>query len=386
MWLTFFFLGCGGLRDYIPQDAVLSPAARAAFHSDLPDPTASGKSTNTVPVLPFTVFGVKYKHDIVLQTEDPSLNMLELILLEVPSHLSKSGETWLVKSSDIYGEQQLYGYHSELRKWMPEINVARHSNASLSVTSWPEANRRKVELSFRAADGRKVEATVDAPLNAKPAKRRNSSTFNHSKTIASALLDVSKKSSRVSAELRFNGIEQRFKKVLGIVPVKVLLEQTQGGVTSASMRVEENPAGGVLIQRPLPETTWAVPGKQSCQIEEQWLVCKEQLSKVSYRFFQGGLVEAKVHNWRGERMFHLRLETPLPDLSVKFEGRQTRRFVADVGGLDGAGTGTVQAYWEGQKVMVDIEPRAPSWFADRPMQSEINFIETGGYTLSTQAK
>ena len=386
MWLTFFFLGCGGLRDYIPQDAVLSPAARAAFHSDLPDPTASGKPTSSVPVLPFTVFGLKYTHDIVLQTEDPSLNMLELILLEVPTHLSKSGETWLVKSSDIHGVQQLYGYHSELLDWMPEINVARHTNSDLIVTSWPEADSRKVELSFRASDGRTVEATVEAPLHAKPAKKRNSSTFNHSKSVASALLDVSKRSNRVSASLRFNGVEQRFKKILGIVPVKALLEQSQGGFTSASMHVEENPSGGVRIQRPIPESDWAVPGQQSCINEAQWLVCEGQLTQASYRFFEGGLVEAKVDNWKGERMFHLRLEAPLPDLRVPFEGQQVRRFVADVGGLDGAGTGTIQAYWEGKKVIVNIEPRAPAWFAARPMKSEIQFNATGGYTLSTQPK
>ena len=386
MWLTFFFLGCGGLRDYIPQDAVLTPAARAAFHSDLPDPTASGKPKSTVPVLPFTVFGLKYKHDIVLQTDDASLNMLELILLDVPNHVSKSGETWLVKSSDIYGVQQLYGYHSEMRDWMPEINVARHTNAGLSVVSWPEADRRKIELKFRASDGRQVSAIVNAPLNAKPAKKRNSSTFNHSKNIASALLDVSKKSSQISADLRFDGATQDFKKVLGLVPVKALLEQSQGGFTSASMKVETSPTGEVLIQRPLTGEHWASPGTQTCSSQGQQLSCEGPLTKTSYHFFEGGLVEAKVHNWKGERMFQLRLDAPLPDLSVKFEGTISREFVADVGGLDGAGIGTIRAYWQDDKVFVDIEPRAPSWFSDRPMQSQIQFLETGGYTLSTRAK
>jgi hypothetical protein len=137
------------------------------------------------------------------------------------------------------------------------------------------------------------------------------------------------------------------------------------------------------IRRPATGGQWEIPGEQVCQIESSNLRCVDPLSSTLYRFEQGGLVEAVVHQWSGEQVFRLQLNAPLPNLSIKFEGQVERRFVADIGQIQGAGTGIIQAQWKDSKLVVEIRPEAPHWFAARPMRSTIQFGTAGDYTLET---
>ena len=127
MWLTIFLTGCASIGDYIPQDAVLSPAARADFGSELRGRPALRQKQSHAPVLPFTVFGLRYDKDIVLQSKDPSVDMLEIVMLEVPSDIAASGQFWFAKVSEQGGEQSLFSYSPEIETCFPEINAPRQA-------------------------------------------------------------------------------------------------------------------------------------------------------------------------------------------------------------------------------------------------------------------
>jgi hypothetical protein len=338
----------------------------------------------TTPVLPFAVFGLHYDKDVVIQTNDPSVDMLEIIMLKVPPHIAEGGEVWFAKTSAEGGVQSLFSHLPEMATWMPGVNAPRFPMPEeFSVGFLAGDQEEEINLQFPLPDGRELHAYARFSTDPPHPRKTNSSTFNHSQDVAMALLEVSAKDIHIQASLSIGGQAQPLKRALGLIPIKAYLEQTQGGITTASMRVEAINESHIRLIRPLPGDTWAVPGEEVCDIEEQKLICRGPLATTTYHFHDGGLASAVVHQWSGEEVFRIQLDSPLPNLAKAFKGMQKRRFVADVGALKGAGIGEISAEKRGDTVIVNIHPEAPRWFAERPMRSTIHFHQDGSYSLST---
>jgi len=335
-------------------------------------------------VLPFSVFGLHYNKDIVLQSNDPSVEMLEIVMLEVPPEMAQSGQIWFAKISDRGGEQRLFSNSPEIETWFPELNAPRHAQEmDFLVVHSQEQTAEQVDLSLYLPDGRRLRATARYSGQPKRPKKTNSSTFNHSQDIAMALLEVSAKDTKIEASMSLAGERLPLKKVLGLIPIKAFLEQTQGGIATSSVKVHASGNAEIHLSRPIAGDSWTIPGDQVCEIGEELVRCDNLLTKTIYFFQDGGLDYATVQSWTGDEVFRLKLDSPLPDLSRPFAGELTRRFVADVGTIKGAGVGQIHAMWKDGEVIIDIRPEAPRWFASRPMRSTIRFDQEGGYSLST---
>lgn len=384
MWLTILLLSCAPLRDYVPQGAVMGTDERAVFSTVTSQPHSTGAPQTELPVIPFTVFGLHYKKDIVLQTNDPMVDMLEVVMVEVPTDEKEDGQAWFAKTSNRNGTQTLFSEHAEIMTWLPGVNAPRKVlGDAFELSHSTTDSKETIHLQFPLEDGRVLRASSQFRSEAPHPRKTNSSTFNHSQDIAMALLEISAKDTRISASITLDEKPVPLKNILGIVPVKAFLEQTQGGITTASMTIHDGGDSEFHIRRPATGGQWEIPGEQVCQIESSNLRCVDALSSTTYRFEQGGLVEAVVHQWSGEQVFRLQLNAPLPNLSLRFEGQVERGFVADIGQLQGAGTGIIQAQWEDSILVVEIRPEAPHWFAARPMRSTIQFGTAGDYTLET---
>ena len=384
MWFTILLLSCTSFRDYVPQGPVMPPHERAVFSTPKTEPQRVGTPQTELPVIPFTVFGLHYKKDIVLQTNDPLVDMLEVVMVEVPTEEKEGGQAWFAKTSNRRGIQRLFSNHSEIMTWLPSINAPRTVlGDAFRLSHSTTESQETIHLEFPLEDGRILRASSRFQTEAPQPKKTNSSTFNHSQDIAMALLEVSAKDTRINASITLDDQPIPLKKVFGIVPVKAFLEQTQGGITTASMSIHDGGGSEVHIRRPAQGGQWEIPGEQVCQIESSNVRCVDSLSSATYRFEHGGLVDAVVHQWSGEQVFRIELNAPLPNLSLRFTGKIERRFVADIGQIQGAGTGVIQAHWEDEKLVIDIRPEAPHWFAARPMRSIIKFGATGDYSLET---
>lgn len=377
MWFIILLTSCAPLRDYLPQGAAINPRQASEFLVTAPRVEPTSPALTDLPVLPFTVFGLHYSMDFILQSDDAEVDMLEIVMVEVPANLAENGQAWFAKTSNKDGVQSLFSDQIEITTWLPGVMAPRFAlpdRFHLSTTT--SQGKVQVDLEFPLPSGRILRATSQAKSVPKQAKKTNSSTFNHSQDIAMALLEVSAKDTSGSAALWLDDVPIALKKVLGVIPIKAFLNQTQGGITTAQLSAHRAGAQTVHFERPQF-------GTESCEEIADSLVCKNPLTTTTYRFEQGGLIEAVVQQWSLEPVFRLTLNAPLPDCSRKFSGLVERRFVADVGALKGAGVGTLQAQWQGEELHITIRGQKPRWFAARPMRSILRFNKTGGYHLET---
>jgi hypothetical protein len=74
----------------------------------------------------------------------------------------------------------------------------------------------------------------------------------------------------------------------------------------------------------------------------------------------------------------------LPDLRLQFNGRQTHRYVIDVGGQENHATGTVEVFWEEGGPKVRVLPDEPEWTASRALVSSILYGADGSVSVTTQ--
>lgn len=371
MWLTIFVTACAGLGDYLPEGPVLSARDMQEFAS----PSASEPALfGDTPVLPLQIFGVRYERDLVLETNHPQVTMLEVASLEIPGQ----EEIWIAKIADEEGTQSLVSHREEILSWMPEVDAPRsHQPTSFSVSE--EASGR-LEVNLLLPSGEALEAVAKLKPLKRP-RRTNSSTFNHSQHIALAILEVSGKRIGLQASLAISGKPQSFRRVFGLIPVKALLEQTQGGVVTADIEVSRS---GDSLELLRPES-WSVPGLQICAIARQEVVCPGSLGSTHYRFIRDGFSAAEVIGPRGERRFMLQLDEPLPPITPDLEGEHRRKFAVNIGGIQGAGHGVLvlRGASDGESIHLGLYPEAPRWFAARPMESLIDFHPDGGYRLQT---
>ena len=194
-----------------------------------------------------------------------------------------------------------------------------------------------------------------------------------------AVLEVSGKRVGLRASLSIGQHPQAFRRVLGLVPVKALLEQTQGGVVTADVAVSQQ-EGVVHLQRP---ESWAVSGTQTCEGLPREIRCSNGLGTTHYRFIEGGFSSAEVLDIHNKHLFSIQLDRPLPPITPALQGRHQRRFVVHVGGIEGAGHGQLVLGGEPGMSRLTLRPEAPRWLAERPMESRIQFHPDGSYRLET---
>ncbi len=369
------------LRDYLPAGEALRPKQleRWLRSSDSQSPVtyrpvgSSSEKPAGMPVLPFQVFAVTYEEDIVLETDHPRWSMHEYARVRVGER-----ELWLAKDSDADGTQTITADLDEIETWIPEVPVPRRRGV-VDVRDESTPERLKVFLSYRNPAGEKVEVDFLAPRPIPENLGSNGSTFNHSAAFVSPLLDISRKGlGGVEAAISYDGKAFPIRKVLGLIPVKAVLEQTQAGFAIASF-VQQSQADGErgTLVRPIPGESWNTRTR-----EPEALVAKNQVlrwetptHRFEYALQDGGV--SGVRAWQRSTPhteaphLEIRMSAALPDFRRGFSGSVLRHFAVLVNGkTQGYGRMIAQQAESGESIL-QILPVAPRWFAERPLESRI---------------
>ena len=391
--------GCG-IQRYLPGKAVLDARALAAWPAPTAAPvTYDGPARVAMPVLPVQIFGLYYDLDVVLVSDHPSWDMHEYARVDLPD-----GPLWLAKDARPNGVQGIVADVPELQTWAPEAAVPRQRGAvrveDRGEGALGERSRVDLRIAYDNLDGEAVEVEVAGRLRSRPPGKRNGSTMGHSRQSAAVVLDLERFGAAGRVRMRIGGERARVKKLLGIYPMKFLLQQAQAGIMVASQRQAPS-EGGFTLTRPGPgaidpatgQPGWPTLGTEAwtlsagTEVNGRESVVAERVGPVitlRYHFIDGGLVRAEA--WQVGRegpVTVLRLSPALPDLSRPFAGTAHSRFALAVNGQEGHGVGTLSATWpDADTVALALRPEAPWWLADRPMDGTLRYDDEGGVSLT----
>lgn len=380
--LVLGLTGCA-LRDLLPKGPVIGPEERARVFTDARDSGVTYESEPRVsfPVLPVQIFGVAYDVDIVLVSRHPRWNMHEIARLQTPE-----GPLWIAKDAREPTKQQfIVSGIDDVFSWVPEVPVVRKS--------WPVdiENHSKDALDVTAkwenVDGERVEVHYEGPLPTTRNKKRNGPTMGHSADAVIAVLDVSHRDFGRKASITFDGKRQRIRRILGIIPFRLVLQQTQGGIAVTDQDLAATRDSGF-------QSTLHTPGGHDVTLD--WSVSQQDSRNVAttssefrtlrYVFASADdaaweLSSAEVLQWgRNDPTFHMELAPALPDLRRRFDGRHRSRYVIDVNGRENHAVGWIEVWWSDENtVQIRIEPTAPRWTTDRPMSGTLQYRTEGAH-------
>ncbi len=378
--LVLFLSSACGLKQVLPGTAVLDAADQAAFETPGPPPIRYTSAAHFPTVFPpMQIFGLQYAVDVVLVTQHPDWEMHEYARLDTPK-----GSIWVAKDADQDGAQTIVSSAPDLETWLPEIPI-RRIEAPVEVEDRSEGAEIDLQLSYTNPAGAPVRLWTRGHMPDHPPAKRNGNTMGHSRDIVAAVLDLERFGSRVRAGIQIGGEEVRLKRLLGLMPFKFILRQTQGGVaiTSFSIRPAE---GGFTLTRPAdPHEDWPTRALEAWQGTERAVSYDNGICSFDYSYVNGGLAHAQISQ-AGVALpiFQLWMTPALPDLRRTFEGTTISRFRMDVGDQTSHGTGEIRARWlTPDTVELELVPTAPDWLADRPMRTRIVYRPDGSATVHT---
>ncbi len=374
-------LACATLRDVLPGPPAAGPAERATFDAPRPaDVRYTGEPRVPWPILPLQAWGLRYDTDIVLVTRHPSWTMHEYARVTLPD-----GSLWLAKDADAQGRQSIVADLPDIGSWLSEAPIPRRSG-EVRVDDRSANGRLDLDLSYVNMEGVPVTVRWSSPEPRVPSRPRNGNTMGHSRDSVAVLLDLHRFRVGGRAEVTIGGEHQQIKKLLGLVPMKFALAQTQAGFAIASHSTRGDDVSFTLT-RPVPGAEWPTHGAEAwSRVGDATWQTEGPVSAQRWTFEGREATHVAVDQRAPEgwaRLFDAHFQPALPDLSRPFEGEAVSRFVADVAGQRGHGLGEVRARWTGEdEVTVDFVPTAPRWFADRPMRGTIRYWGDGTVTTT----
>ena len=386
--MLWMLLTACGLKSLLPEGPALSAAARAALTEGPSGATYTGPARTSVPVLPVVVWGAAYDLDLVLVSAHPTWNMHEYARLQTPD-----GPLWIAKDArESTMSQSIVTGLPDVHAWLPELPIETRSSPvqvmDRSTDDWLD-----LELTYVNIDGEPVRVTYEGRVPRSEQRKRNGSTMGHSRDSLLAVLDLPLRDLGRRATIQIAGERVRIERILGLVPFRMALVQTQGGLASGTLR--QVPPDGEGSGEGAPHGFQTFHGGREAPVD--WamdragpdLIVRQAtpIRTLTYRFRRGEagaaeLVEARVDQFGREVPATRVVFSPsLPDLARPFTGRVAARFAIDVNGQEGHATGTVVAWWEGGEPRLRVVPEAPWWATDRPLLAHIRF--EGGQVHTT---
>ncbi|MGB1018050.1 MAG: hypothetical protein ACPGVH_03185 [Chitinophagales bacterium] len=377
IFFSFLLQSCGLLK-MLPKKPVLSEKERLTYEKETivnnNEIKYSGERKTDFPVIPFQMFGITYAKDIVIVTKHPKWNMHEYAKLDLPGNK----HVWLMKDSEEGTlDQFLTTNQAEVVKLLPEIPLKTSIQEDMIIDVVSNGDSLKAHFEYTNALDEKVVVDFE---NTKPLsilKQRNGSTMGHSKNQVAVLLDLPYRQFVDSSKITYNNTFYKTKKLLGLVSFQMLLEQTQGGLSTGSFSMTSNKnAAKTLHNKTNIEQNWNLFYTEENQFK---LYQKNELRSQNYFFDKKDdhffLTKANVIPWNTETAaFEINFFPALPDFRYYFEGKHTSEFIMDINGQKNHGKGTISAYWDTEKdLIIEINPTAPWWLKERPMINKIHF-------------
>ena len=375
MHLLLTLAACG-LKDLLPGNAVLSDRQLADFESIRPSNAAyTSAPIVAFPVLALQPFGLQYAVDVVMVSDHPDWTMHEYARLDTPQ-----GSFWIAKDSDPTGRQTIVADIPNLDQWLPEIPAPRFERY-LSVTDQSSGNQIDVCFAYTNPNNEPVEACARGTMPNKPPPKRNGNTMGHSRDVVAAVLDIDRfLLFNTEGHISIGGSKTRVDKVLGIVPFRSLLRQTQAGLATANFRLTHTGPAGFSLTRPSPaRPEWPTSGTEEWSVDAAGVHHDNGIVAFHHELVDGELTRMTVRqHGMDNQTFEIKFQPALPDLRRRFEGAVRSQFVMNVNGQVGHGTGQVTAEWStDQRVRVRFIPTSPRWLVDRPMETKVHYNSDG---------
>jgi hypothetical protein len=368
---TLLVLGGCGLKNLLPSGPVL----KEPLASEPRTVVYTGPPIVPYPVLPVQAFGLRYAIDLVVVTNDPAWDMHEYARID----LGDRPPLWVTKDTDQLGIQTIRADLPDIGSWLPEIPVPRSPGAVAVTETWT-GRHLEVDLAYTNIADQPVRLEFEAKLPGHPPAKRNGNTMGHSRAVVAVVLDLERKAQAGRVRMWIGDEPQTMKKVLGIVPFKYLLTQTQGGLAITSFT--QDPAeGGFGLTRPASDP-WPTTSREVWRVANgvgaERATFDNGVTTMTYTFEDGGLARAEVRQIaRPDPVFSLVVSPALPDLRRPFAGEIRSAFAMDVGEEEGHGCGSFVAKWvDATTVELAIRPTSPRWLADRPMTTRIHYEGT----------
>jgi hypothetical protein len=376
--LLMINLSACSIKRLLPKKKVLSTSKRTEILAQkrVENIQYKGDSKLDFPIIPLQVWAAAYDLDIVIVSNHPKWNMHELARLSTPD-----GPLWIMKDAiEPSLEQSIIANIPEVETWLPEIPVKR-KYYPVEVQDKSTDQWLNLDFKYENRSGELCEIHYEGKPPTKKQPKRNGSTMGHSKDQLIAVLDLPLRNFGKKTSISFDGKPYKVKKILGLMPFKMALVQTQAGLSIGHYRFEKQ--GEEIIQTHLDKDTicqqkWEMTAKK----DGVWMEQKNELRTLAYHFEEKGpyleLSKARVQLWNAKQPdFEIHFAPALPDLRYRFEGRQVSTFIMDVNGQESHAIGQVEAYWTEDGPQLDVIPQKPWWVADRPMQAAIQFLGEG---------
>jgi len=368
----------------------------------IPEPSPANYTDRPVvdiPVLPMKIWALAYDLDLVVVSRHPSIGMHEYARIQTPE-----GPLWLVKDADrATGTQTIVADHDGVQSMLPEVPVER-KHWPVQVIDNSTEDWLALSFEYESFGGEKIRAQYRGRPPVSAQKKRSGSTMGHSRQWLLAVLDLSHRDFGRYSRIEVEDQHYPTRKLLGLVPFHMALQQTQGGLATShfvqravesenlapeaeTVAPEAETVGSTLtdfdVDYHLPgglETTrrWHVRREGETVVAEQ----RSALRTLSYQWLEGNgsleLIGMTVRQYLRETpTCHIRIQPALADLRRPFEGVIESRFVIDVNGQEGLAIGRIQAWWSEQGPQVRVIPDAPRWTVDRPMLSTVRYGPKG---------
>ena len=223
--------------------------------------------------------------------------------------------------------------------------------------------------------GIEISASYFGDTQLKSLKKRNGSTMGHSRNQVLAVLDLPKRNFGNRSRITYDKVEYKVKRILGIKPFRMALQQSQGGLSAVSMDmwVDGESILSRYVKKDVPiEVEWK---KKETQ-DKVMLFQKNELRTIEYEFNRQDnefrFSSARVRSWNKEEpVIQISVFPSLPDLRRKFKGIFTSRFVIDINDQENLSYGELSCHWAQNDLIIDIRPSAPWWTKERPMRGTI---------------
>lgn len=368
--IIIFFLiliSCKQIHRILPQGSVISNSEMNQLkQSPLPSPSYGAvKQEQKFPNIPFLIWAADYDLDIVLVSNHPQWNMHELARIQSPS-----GPIWIMKDADQENlRQRIICEKENLEHWLPEIPVSRFSK-SVKISDLSRGEELDLQFSYENSAGELCEISYQGKFPRTVQKKRNGSTMGHSKQDLIAVLDLPTRDFATKASIKFDHKEYKIKKLLGLLPFQMALQQTQAGISAARYQQMEN-ENQVILEilhfQSKPNLIFDIKKDGEFIV----LSTKDSLRTINYFFTVGKyqeLVKANVEIWNKEiAAFEIEFFPYLADSRFALNQDFESYFVMHVNGQKGHARGKVIQSKTEKNSQLRILPFKPWWVEDRPM-------------------
>jgi hypothetical protein len=290
--------------------------------------------------------------------------------------------------------------------WLPEVPLARRQRRIEVSRQGTSESRLELDIAYTNYDGTPVDIEYTGPEPSTRTSLRNGSTMGHSRRQVMAVLDLPVRDFGTHASIRIGTEPYSVRRAAGLIPLRLGLKQTQGGIPDADVVQMADPQGRASMQTVHQmadgsnvHRSWRVSRNQQRVVVRQhspmrtleFEFLRAELKAGSQRSKSSGgelealeLIQASVFPWyartvgadggmvrTGEPAFRVRFQPALPDLRYDFGGRVESRFVMDVGGQRNHAVGDVVVRSGEGSARLEVRGRAPRWVASRCIQSVV---------------